>query len=314
MKALGVSAVPAEEDGWRCEIKFDGYRAIAVINAGQVRLWSRSFKALDYPEIVPPLERLRCDNAVLDGEIVALDGQGHSSFQTLQGRDLGARPPIVFYVFDLLHLDDCPLVAEPIEARQAALAKLVGKPARPLQLSPVFDVPPAVMLAEARRQGLEGIILKRHGSLYEPARRSGAWLKVKNVNEQEFVIGGYTAPRNRRQYFGALLLGYYQDGQLLYAGKVGTGFDTDLLRSLHARFSRLVASACPFAACETIPRPIRRTTTWLQPRLVAQIKFAEWTGDGCLRQPVFLGLRHDKPAKDVRREAAAVPRSGGRKS
>jgi len=316
MKALGVSAPPEAEPGaWHGEIKFDGYRAIAVLRGGKASLWSRNRQPLDYPEILPGLGRLKCAEAVLDGEIVALDAGGHSRFQLLQGRELGQRPPIVYYLFDLLQLDGRSLLAEPIEVRHAALARLVGKKAGPVQLSAWFDVEPKALLAGARREGLEGIVLKRRGSRYEADRRSGAWLKVKNLNEQEFVIGGFTPPQNSRQHFGALLVGHYRGARLIYAGKVGTGFDAKLLESLHVRFLRLKARSCPFANLPLGHRSrfglgmtpaAMRTVTWLRPKLVAQIKFAEWTQEGLLRQPVFLGLRTDKPATKVRREAAAV--------
>lgn len=316
MKALGVDAVPAGGAAeWRGEIKFDGYRAIAVINAGQVKLWSRNHKPLDYPEVVADLEKLKCRNAVLDGEIVALDAQGRSNFQILQGRNLGDRPPIVYYLFDLLHWNGTSLLAEPIEVRRAALEKLVARPGKQVQLSRVFEVEPRMLLAEATRQGLEGIILKRVGSRYETDRRSGTWLKVKHVNEQEFVIGGFTPPKNSRQHFGAILVGYYQAGRLIYAGKVGTGFDSRLLRELYTQFMRLQSERCLFANLPMERRPrfgqgmtrtAMKSVTWLKPQLVAQIKFAEWTQDGILRQPVFLGLRRDKAAAEVRREASAA--------
>jgi len=318
MKALGVDALPADHPSaaarWHCEIKFDGYRAIAVINQGVARLLSRTERPLDYPELTPALENLGCRNAVIDGEIVALDSKGRSDFQILQGRDLGKRPPMVYFVFDLLHLDDESFLSQPIEARRAALARLVKKPGRTLQLSPNFDVPPKVLLAAAKREGLEGIVLKRKGSLYESDRRSGAWLKIKNLNEQEFVIGGFTPPKNSREHFGAILVGYHEGRGLHYAGKVGTGFDAKLLRSLHALFLKHRADSCPFANLpfsrrsrygSGMTRSAMREVVWLQPRLVAQIKFAEWTQDGMLRQPVFLGMRDDKPAGLIRREPAA---------
>ncbi len=167
----------------------------------------------------------------------------------------------------------------------------------------------------ARRQGLEGIVAKRPGSVYESDRRSGAWLKCKVHGEQEFVIGGFTPPQRSRQYFGAILIGYYQRGKLLYAGKVGTGFNQRLLESLHAEFMKRRRPDCPFANLPMERKPRFGTgmtrgemgkVTWLKPELVGQVKFAEWTHDGILRQPVFLGLRKDKAAKDVRREAGAV--------
>jgi bifunctional non-homologous end joining protein LigD len=314
MKALGVSTVPPAGE-WHCEIKFDGYRAIVLLNEGRTELWSRNRKPLDYPEVAPALAKLKCRSAVLDGEIVALDAKGHSDFQTLQGRSLGERPPIVLFLFDILQLDDRVLMNEPIEARREVLKKLLGKTSGAVRLSPSFDVLPEKFLAETRKQGLEGMILKSHGSPYEPDRRSGAWLKVKNINEQEFVIGGFTPPKRSRQFFGSILVGHYQDGKLQYCGKVGSGFDRRLLTSLHARFLKLAIPKSPFINLPLERRPrfgqgmtaaAMRTVTWLKPQLVAQIKFAEWTQDGLLRQPVFLGLRPDKPAKQVRREAAVV--------
>ncbi len=315
MKALGVSTIPAHSLGeWYCEIKFDGYRAVAVINEGSAELWSRNHKPLDYPEVLPQLEKLPCSSAVIDGEIVALDLLGRSHFQLLQGRDLGDRPPIVYYAFDLLELDGISLLAEPIEVRRTALVKLLKKARRPLLLSPSFEADPVEFLEQARSQGLEGMILKRRESRYEADRRPGTWLKVKNLNEQEFVIGGFTPPRNSRQGFGAILVGYYDRGTLRYAGKVGTGFDRGLLLSLHEKFSALAVKACPFANLPLDHRSrfgqgmtpaVMQTVTWLKPTLVAQIRFAEWTQEGLLRQPVFIGLRKDKRAGDVRREAVA---------
>lgn len=315
MKALGVSAIPENAEGeWYCEIKFDGYRAVAVLNEGSVELWSRNHKPLDYPEVLPQLEKLSCSSAVIDGEIVALDPLGRSHFQLLQGRDLGDRPPIVYYAFDLLELDGISLLAEPLETRRTALVKLLKKARRPLLLSPSFEAEPVEFLEHARAQGLEGMILKRRGSIYETDRRPGSWLKVKNLNEQEFVIGGFTPPRNSRQGFGAILVGYYERGKLMYVGKVGTGFDQALLLNLHEKFKALAAEESSFANLPLEHRSrfgqgmtpaVMRTVTWLKPKLVAQIRFAEWTQDGLLRQPVFAGLRKDKRAKDVRREAAA---------
>lgn len=316
MKALGVAAVPHDPDArWHCEIKFDGYRALALLNGKQAELWSRNHKPLDYPELLPALAKLKCQSAVLDGEIVALDDQGHTHFQTLQGRDLGERPPIVFYVFDLLQLNGRSLLDEPIETRQERLQALVGRDRATLKLSPSFSVEPAVFFETVRRQGLEGMVLKQHGSRYEPGQRSGTWLKVKRVNEQEFVIGGFTPPKHSREHFGAILVGYYEGRTLRYAGKVGSGFDRELLATLHARFLRLKSAQCPFANLP-LPRQARfgtgmtpavmRTVTWLRPQLVAQIKFAEWTAERLLRQPVFLGLRKDKAATAVKREAGAA--------
>jgi bifunctional non-homologous end joining protein LigD len=317
MKALGVTAIPAGD--WRCEIKFDGYRALAGLQRGEPpRLWSRNEKSLasGYPEIVTALQKLKCRDALIDGEIVALDRNGRSHFQLLQQRETaGARPPLYYYAFDLLQLDGRRLVDEPIEARQAALARLFANAPDRLRLSAVFEVPPADLLREATRLGLEGIVAKKAGSPYEVGRRSGAWLKCRISSEQEFVIGGYTPPEGSRTHFGALLVGYYAAGGLKYAGKVGTGFDRRKLAELHARFVRLRRATCPFADLpatgrsrygEPMNAAAMRRVHWLRPELVCQVRFSEWTEGGHLRQPVFLGLRKDKSATEVVREAPAA--------
>jgi bifunctional non-homologous end joining protein LigD len=301
MKAVSVDYVPAGK--WRLEIKLDGYRAIAVINGGEIELWSRNHKPLtdDYPEVVEALRAVRCATAVIDGEIVALDEKGHSRFQLLQQRGMMRRPPIVYYVFDLLHHDGRSLLRTPIEERQMALEVLVGKRSRTLRFSPVFDAEPKALLEAVRQQGLEGIIAKQPGSLYEPDRRAGTWLKCKVHGEQEFVIGGFSPPKKSRPYFGAILVGYYRAKELVYCGKVGTGFDHAMLASLHAEFKQRESATSAF-----VNPPREKGVVWIKPELVAQVRFAEWTHDGVLRQPVFLGLRKDKPAKEVVREAAPV--------
>jgi bifunctional non-homologous end joining protein LigD len=253
---------------------------------------------------------------VIDGEIVALDEQGRSRFQLMQRRDAGeGRPRIVYYVFDLLHLDGRSRMQAPIEERQRALEVLVGKKAKVVRFSPVFETEPAKLLAAVREQGLEGIIAKEPGSIYEPDRRSGTWLKAKVFGEQEFVIGGFTPPKNSRQYFGAVVVGYYEGKKLLYAGKVGSGFDRQRLATLHKEFLKRRTSECPFANLPQARKPryglgmtagAMREVTWIRPELVAQVRFAEWTSEGSLRQPVFLGLREDKAAKDVVREASPI--------
>ena len=324
MKALGTVQLPSGT--WHCELKYDGYRGIAVVNGGQATVWSRNRKPLDdYPAVNEALARLRCRNAVLDGEVVALDPQGRSRFQLLQNAAAGgAGPQLVFYVFDLLFLDGEELTGLPLEQRRRRLLALVGKGKGVLQVAPAFETEPATLFAEAKRHGLEGIIVKRPGSLYEADRRSGAWLKCKVLAEQEFVIGGFSAPQNSREHFGALLVGYFQDGELRYAGKVGTGFNRSLLASLHTQFVKRRIAACPFGDLPSERRSRfgrgmgaaeMRKVTWVRPELVAEIKFAEWTEEGLLRQPVFLGLRTDKAATEVRREAPPVrPKGKGRKA
>ncbi len=312
MKALGSPTLPPGV--WQCEVKLDGYRAVAVVNDGEVELWSRNHKLLtaDFPKIEEGLKRLRCRNAVIDGEIVALDPKGRSRFQLLQNRGLESEGnEIVYYVFDLMHLDGESLVDLPLRRRREKMEALLKKLGRQLRLSPAFQVEPAALFAAAQKNDLEGIVAKAPDSLYEADRRSGAWIKCKVQAEQEFVIGAFTPPRRSRQYLGAILVGYFEGGRLRYAGKVGTGFSEATLGALHAKFMGLRRESCPFSDLPLL-RSARFGTgmslsemakvTWIEPTLVAQIKFAEWTDDGLLRQPVFLGLRRDKKAKDVHRE------------
>jgi bifunctional non-homologous end joining protein LigD len=318
MKALGSDAVPT--GSWQCEVKFDGFRAVAVLNGAKVELWSRNRNSLSagFPEIAAELGRLRCRNAVLDGEIVALDEEGRSRFQLLQNREDGrSESPLVYFVFDIMHRDGTSLLQLPLAGRRKILEELMRRPSPHVQLSPSFHIDPAALFEVARSKGLEGIVVKKPDSPYEPGRRSGAWLKCKVLAEQEFVVGGFTRPRNSREHFGAILVGYHEGRRLLYAGKVGTGFSAKQLSSLHGTFSAKRTATCPFDNLPMERRPRHGTgmtrsemgsVTWLRPTLVAQIKFAEWTDEGLLRQPVFLGLRDDKAAAGVRREAGPIGR------
>jgi bifunctional non-homologous end joining protein LigD len=316
MKALGADTVPA--GSWQCEIKFDGFRAVAVLNGGSVELWSRNRKSLaaDFPEVVEELKKLRCSDAVIDGEIVALDEKGRSRFQLLQNRgSKQADSSIIYYVFDVMRRNGESLVGLPLHERRKILTALMGKSSRHVQESPAFNVEPAELFAVAKKNGLEGIIAKKPDSLYESDRRTGAWLKCKVIAEQEFVVGGFSPPRRSREHFGAILVGYHKGKKLLYAGKVGTGFNRKQLAALHEKFMRAKSTTCPFDNLPLERRPRHgtgmtsaemRKITWLKPSLVAQVKFAEWTGDGLLRQPVFLGLRDDKSQARVLREPGPV--------
>jgi bifunctional non-homologous end joining protein LigD len=307
MKARSAAALP-RESGWLFEIKLDGIRAMALKNGKDVRLFSRKSRDLteEFPDIVRDLGSIRNDRVVLDGEIVALDDQGRSSFQLLQNRarDESIRPRIYYYLFDLLYLNDEDLTSLPLSRRKQLLQNLLRGRTDKLRLSPALDGSPDRIWKKARQLGLEGVMAKREDSRYEPDRRSPDWLKIKTGGEQEFVVGGYTAPKGSRQCFGALLVGYYKDGKLTFASKVGTGFDDLALKSLYETFHRLKTDRCPFEAGITgeFGRPEWRRCSWLKPQLVCQIKFAEWTQDGKLRQPVFLGLRDDKNPKEVVQE------------
>jgi bifunctional non-homologous end joining protein LigD len=273
----------------------------------------------DFPQVVSELEKLKCRDAVIDGEIVALDPKGRSRFQLLQNRGASASSQrIVYFVFDLMQVDGISLVPTDLADRVERLRSLIGRGGRHLQCSKGFNTEPSVLFAEAKKNGLEGIIAKRPGSPYEPDRRSGAWIKCKVMAEQEFVIGGFTQPQNSRKHFGAILVGYSDGGRLRYAGKVGTGFDERTLDDLHGTLMGRRATKCPFSDLPSMrqsrfgagmgPAEMRKVT-WVKPSLVAQIRFSEWTGDGLLRQPVYLGLRRDKPARDVVREPGPAEKS-----
>lgn len=315
MLAEAASAPPAGE--WLYEVKFDGFRALALKDGNSVRLLSRNEKDFTgrFPDVVESVARLKADTAILDGEIVALDPNGRSSFQLLQARELNATPPpIYFYAFDVLHLDGEDLRELPLRERKERLERLLKKPPGLVRCSSTLGTDGALLLTKARELGLEGVIGKRPDSVYEAGRRSGAWIKIKLHDEQEFVIGGYTDPEGSRAHFGALLVGVHRGRALCFAGKVGTGFNDKLLETLHEQFEPLRQSSCPFTNLPEKQRgPYGAGVTasemkrchWLRPELVCQIKFSNWTRDEKLRHPVFLGLREDKEAREVVREKAS---------
>jgi bifunctional non-homologous end joining protein LigD len=293
------------DDDWLLERKFDGERCVARKRGGDVRLESRTGKDLTgtYPEVRDALATQRARDLLLDGEVVAYDGD-QTSFGRLQQRlgirqptaELVAEYPVVYTVFDLLEVDGDDLTEEPNLARRARLAKAI-RPSAAVQLSEAWRGDSERRFAEACRSGWEGLIAKRADAPYVRGR-SRDWLKLKCSWEQELVIGGYTDPAGSRTDFGALLVGYYEDGRLRYAGKVGTGYTVATLRDLGARLRKLETPESSFVDV----RPVPRGTHWVRPELVAQIGFAEWTRDGRLRQPRFLGLRDDKLPAEVVRE------------
>ena len=313
MKAKLVDEPPKHGD-WIYELKFDGFRAIGVKIDKKVSLISRNEKTLDarFPEIVNAMKNLPVRECVIDGEIVALDEEGRSSFQLLQALEMeGRKSPLRFYVFDLLQLDGKSLLQLPLEERKQLLTKLCESVGDPIRYSGEIGGDAKSLLAEVKRRGLEGLIGKQRKSVYEPGRRSGAWIKLKCMNEQEFVIGGYTPPAGSRKHFGAILVGYYEDGSLKFAGKVGTGFTAKTLSILHKKFLEEERDDCPFVDLpakqngkwvQGITPSMMKKMHWVNPKFVAEIKFAEWTRDKKLRAPVFLGLREDKNAHEVTRE------------
>lgn len=313
MKAKLVEKPPATGD-WIYELKFDGIRLIAVRADKKVSLLSRNQNDLSarFPEIVEAINNLAARECVIDGEVVALDEEGRSSFQLLQALEMeGRKSPVYFYAFDLLQLDGKGLVGLPLEARKNVLEKLSGDADDPIRYSGAIGSDAEPLLDEVKRRGLEGLIGKQRNSVYEPGRRSGAWIKLKCVQEQEFVIGGYTPPQGARKHFGAILVGYYDKNKLVFAGKVGTGFTTKSLSMLYKKLQKEARDDCPFVDLPSkqngqwvqgITPSMMKMMHWVNPKFVAQIKFAEWTRDGKLRAPVFLALREDKKPTDVVRE------------
>ncbi|MGC1165901.1 MAG: non-homologous end-joining DNA ligase [Solirubrobacterales bacterium] len=303
---------PFSDSNWVFERKLDGIRASVRRDAGAVTLTSRTGKPLTsaYPELVEALEAEPATEFVADGEVVAFDG-ARTSFERLQGR-MGIHDPrlarmtgipVYLYLFDLLEFDGHDLTGLPLRKRKAALRRAFSFHG-PVRYTPHRNERGEELFAEACAKGWEGLIAKRAESTYVHGR-SGDWLKLKCSFEQELVIGGFTPPQGARQRFGALLVGYYEDGELRYAGKVGTGFSERTLADLGDRMEALEIPNSPFAR-DGLPRQAR----WVQPRLVAQIAFGEWTRDGKLRHPRYLGLREDKPAAEVVRERPSASVGG----
>ena len=280
--------------GWVFEEKYDGIRALAYRTKKKVRLWSRNELDLTagFPDIATAVAALPGGDLVLDGELVVFDTKGVSRFQLLQRRGAGGRSE--YAVFDLLELDGAPLLERPLKERRAALQGLVQR-GPVLRLSRRLGKNGTTAQETAKKRDWEGIIAKDESSLYEPGARSRAWLKVKVRKQSEFVIGGFTAPAGSRAHLGALLVGLYDGTRLRYAGKVGSGYTGESLEDLATRLVPIASDASPFADA-----PRMKDATWVKPKLVAQVAFAEWTAAGKLRQPVFLGLRRDKSPRECR--------------
>jgi bifunctional non-homologous end joining protein LigD len=312
MKARMVEDLP-KGDEWIYEVKFDGVRSLGIKRGSEIELISRTAKDFTkkFPEVVEALKELPCKEAVLDGEIVAVDEEGRPSFQLLQARELsGERPPIFYYVFDLIQIDGKDLAGVPLLKRKALAKALIANLPDTARFSASIEADSGRILKEMKMRGLEGVVAKRKDSKYEIGRRSGAWVKFKWTTQQEFVIGGYTEPRGSRSYFGALAVGYYEGKKLMFAAKVGTGFDEKQLKALHEKFQKFTRPDCPFVNLPEkagqfgggLTAAEMKRCTWLEPKLVCEVRFAEWTRDGHLRQPAFLGLREDKRAGEVVRE------------
>jgi bifunctional non-homologous end joining protein LigD len=316
---------PFDDPGWLFEIKWDGYRAIAFIDDGKVRLVSRNQNELTprYPELKDMLESVKAKTAILDGEVVALDSEGRASFSLMQQRT-GFRPgghrvaakadvPVLYYAFDLLYLDGYDWRRMPLEERKNKLASIL-QPGDVLRFSDHYEAQGKALFEIAREKKLEGILAKKRNSCYEE-RRSREWLKIKIRQRTECVVGGFTQPEGSRAYFGSLVLGLYdQQGRLIHVGQVGSGFDQKLLAQLWSVLKKIETKKNPFyGEVEAL-----RKMGWVKPELVAEVEYAEWTegantGSGPkLRAPVFLGLREDKDPKEctLDRAAAHVAESG----
>ena len=289
LATLSPSIVEGPE--WVFEEKYDGIRAVAGREGGQVKMWSRTLQDLTggFPHVVEAVRALSDGDLTVDGELVALDNKGVSRFQLLQRRGTAGASPTRYAVFDLLEQDGRSLMSRPLSERRAALERLLGHQTDPLFVSRRLVRDGKAAYRQAKRLGWEGIIAKDERSPYQPGVRSPLWRKVKVRKESEFVIGGYTAPKGVRQHLGALLVGLYDGPKLRFVGKVGTGFTQETLDLLATKLERLRTEKSPFD-----PEPRMKDATWVRPKLVAQLVYAEWTADGKLRQPAFLGLRTDK--------------------
>ncbi len=310
MAAQPVKALP-EGDEWLYEPKLDGYRALLIKDGKQIRIVSRNQKDLTpmYPGVAAAGLRLNAAQAVLDGEIVALAKDGRPSFQALQHRSSHPQHRIVFYAFDVLHVNGRDLITEPLIARRARLPKLLREDST-IRLSLELPGSTAAIVQALHAAGIEGVVAKRRNSTYQPGERSGDWVKLKLERQQEFVIGGFRPEGSAG--LDALLVGYYEGSKLQFAGKVRAGFTPRIRCDLVDKLRPLLVSACPFANLPDaasghwgggITADQMPEMRWTRPRLVAQIRFTEWTADKRLRHAAFLGLRVDKAAREARRES-----------
>ncbi len=307
MQAKPVAALPPGEE-WIFEIKFDGYRCIAVKQGSEVTLFSRNRKIFNkrFPKIRDAVADLG-NEFVLDGELVAFDAQGRPSFQLLQD----AKPEdqsIFYFIFDLLNNAGEPLLEVPLQRRRALLTSLLGSVKDPLRLSAQLQAPSGEIIQAIRQLGLEGVIGKRIDSIYESGERSGAWIKYRTNKAQEFVIGGFI-PGTRG--FDALIVGVHQGKRLMFAAKVKNGFLPRTQRDIFSALRKLETDQCPFANLpedrtsrwgQPITADKMKECRWVKPKLVCQVEFVEWTDSGHLRHATFLAMRDDKPADEVVRE------------
>jgi DNA ligase D-like protein (predicted ligase) len=308
MLLLRTEKLP-EGTEWLCELKLDGYRALAIKTGGNIQLRSRNNNDFNarYPGILKALAAMP-DESVIDGEVVALDAEGRPSFNTLQNHG-SAGAPLHFFIFDLLILKGKDVMGDPLVKRRELIEEhILPTLADPIRYSPVLEGSLKELVRSVKAQGLEGLVAKRRDSKYEPGMRSGAWQKMRVNAGQELVIGGYTpSPKN----FDALVIGYYDDGKLIYAARTRNGFTPASRVELFKKLKPLEIAECPFANLPEkkaarwgagLTAAKMAECRWLKPVLVAQFEFVEWTSDQHLRHSRFIALRDDKKAKDVRRE------------
>jgi bifunctional non-homologous end joining protein LigD len=289
---------PFDNPEWIYEIKYDGYRAIAEIESGKVKLYSRNKISFNekFAAVAQSLQKFP-GNAVLDGEIVVVDSVGHPHFQWLQDYPDHKEGELIYYVFDMLFLDGHDLTSLPLTKRKELLQQILP-PLPHLKYSGHIQRSGIAMFNQAKELGIEGIMAKNGNSQYEQGVRSDNWLKIKTLHRQEVVIAGFTNPKDGRKFFGSLIAGVYKDNQLTYVGHIGTGFDNAKIKSLHAKLIKLEQKDCPF---DTVPET-NAPPTWIKPKIVAEVEFSNWTTEGQMRHPVFVGLREDKSAEEVNQE------------
>jgi bifunctional non-homologous end joining protein LigD len=293
-----------EDPNWVFEIKWDGYRAVCELDGVDTKLYSRNGLSFEekYPEVYEALSKLK-KKAVIDGEIVALDEEGNPSFQMLQQYEPG-QTQLVYYVFDCLQVNGTSIEEKTLLERKVALKKILPANNDTIRFCEHITEKGEDFFEATRKHGLEGMIAKRADSRYREGQRSDDWLKVKQVQTEEAVICGYTAPRGGRKFFGALVLGMYVKGKLTYIGHTGTGFDHKTLRDLHKQLQNYKSAESPFDT----RIPVNAAVTWVRPELVCNLKYSEITSEGIRRHPVFMGLRVDKAAKEASTEAQNIPK------
>jgi len=293
---------PPAGDQWFHELKFDGYRLQCHLHAGQVRLWTRNENdwTVKFPSVVKAVKALRVKSAILDGEIVALDASGRASFQRLQQSIKGSGTGLIYHIFDLIYIEGFSLTRTPLQDRKRVLAELIEPlgDSGMLRYSDHIEGNGAEFFKQACKLGIEGIVSKLADSIYE-STRSRSWLKIKCIKRQEFVIAGYTLS-DKGIPFSSLILGFYDKGKLIYAGRAGTGYTNAMRVDLKKKLDRIAVDKRPFAQ---IPNdPGLRRAVWTEPKLVGEVAFTEWTDEGIIRHPSFQGLREDKKPQEVVRE------------